>query len=98
MPPTPPTFDPAKPADNALAEAAELRDQFNALKDLIDSLQSQIDERPDRAEVNQSIQEMSSANVNNLDTDTTTLHDPPTFDDLDAIRNTLNGLMLALKR
>jgi hypothetical protein len=36
------SFDPTKPADNSLAEASELRDQFNALKSICDSLQAQL--------------------------------------------------------
>jgi len=35
-------FDPNLPIDDSLAEAAELRDQFNGLKALIDALQAQI--------------------------------------------------------
>jgi len=35
-------FDPAKPVDDSLAEAVELRNQFNALKTLIDAQQNQI--------------------------------------------------------
>jgi hypothetical protein len=35
-------YDPTKPVDDSLATAVELRDQFNALKALIDAQQSQI--------------------------------------------------------
>ena len=35
-------FDPSLPADNTKAKASEMRDQFNALKALIDTLQSSL--------------------------------------------------------
>ena len=36
------SFDPNIPADNTKAKASEMRDQFNALKALIDTLQSSL--------------------------------------------------------
>ncbi len=109
-------FDPTLPANGSQIVSAELRDQFNALNERIETLeqanselqniladfQNQINQRLTEDQLNNIMSAYvatnSSANVNSLDTDTTELHDPPTFDDLDAIRNTLNGLMLALKR
>jgi predicted methyltransferase len=37
------SYDPTKPVDDSLATAGELRDQFNALKSLIDAQQATID-------------------------------------------------------
>ena len=79
-------FNANLPQANSPISSAELRDQFNALKALID-------QRPTMAEVTSS----TAANVNNIEPVTTTFSNPPTQADLVTIAVKLNELLNQLQ-
>ena len=70
--------------------SAELRGQFNGLKDLID-------QAPDMTAVDAAIA-AGSAPLINVATYDVPMHDPPTFDDVEGMRQKLNELITALTR
>ena len=78
------TFDPTRPVDNSVAEAAELRDQFNALKALLDAQAAQI------ADLQQQINNRALMQaVGEFDP---AIHNPPTAADLEAFRDYIRDL------
>ena len=83
-------FDPALPQTNAPIVSAELRGQFTGLKDLVDQL-------PDLPTVNAAIAANSAARITVALYDVP-MHDPPTFDDIEGMRQKLNELIGALTR
>jgi hypothetical protein len=75
------SFDPNLPQTNSPVASAELRDQFNALKELID-------ERP-------TVEQMTLNSASNIDAMAplpTDFHNPPTFEDLVTITFKINRL------
>jgi hypothetical protein len=55
-------FDPTKPVEDSPLDAAEMRDQLNALKAIIDGLQSQFDgEQTQIINMNSSIADLQDA-------------------------------------
>ena len=98
-------FDPTKPADHAPIVSAELRDQFNALKALIDAqaaqitaLTQQLGSRPTMDDVNAAINENSAANSDSVYYMQLAPSDPPTQSDVQTIIDRLNELITALNR
>ncbi len=83
-------FDPAKPVEGTPVDAAEMRDQFNALKALIDA-------DPSMDDVNTAIAASSAKNVDFIQPMSSGVSDPPTQDEVLQIYNTLNYLIGALK-
>ena len=81
-------FDSTKPADHAPISSAELRAQLTGLKALIDAQQAQI------TTLQTALNGKASAiGWSELDPG---FHNPPTFDDLEAIRVYINNLVTAL--
>ena len=98
-------FDPTKPANNSQMKSAEMRDQFNALKALIDAqaaqiaaLQTALNAKTSMDDVNAAIAANSSANVNSVDTLDLNPSDPPTQNDVYQAIYRLNVLILGLHR
>ncbi len=102
-------FDPTKPVEQTEIDAAELRNQFNALKALYDAQAAQITALTARVQalesskasmddVNAAINANSSANVNSVDTLDLTPSDPPTQNDVYQAIYRLNVLILGLHR
>jgi hypothetical protein len=77
-------FNPTLPADHAPIVADELRNQFTALKALIDAQQAQIS-----ALQGQLSQAAKNPNVGEFDPG---FSDPPTIQDLQGIQNFLNQM------
>ena len=98
-------FDPTKPVENSPLDAAEMRNQFNALKALIDAqaaqiadLQTQLNQKVAMADVTTAIQQGASANSNNVITFTDTFSDPPTEAEMQALVDKLNELINQLRQ
>ena len=83
-------FDPTKPRDDTLGVASDLRDQFNALKALIDA-------KPSTDDMNAAISANSASNVDRIAPMSSGVSDPPTQEEVQQIYNTLNYLINALK-
>jgi 2'-5' RNA ligase len=82
-------FDSNLPVDHSPIVSAELRDQLNALKALIDAQQATI------ADLQQQIYNRAfMAHLTILDTD---FHNPPTLADLEVIRNYINDMASQLQ-
>ena len=83
-------FDPTKPANNSRLSSAEMRDQLNSLKALIDAQQLQINALQTaldgKAFFPQTMGEFDPG-----------FHDPPTIEDLNAIKDYLTQLVQQLK-
>jgi hypothetical protein len=77
-----PIFNPSLPVNNSLIASAELRDQFNSLKDLCDAL---------------SLEMINKVSVPSVATLSQTISSPPTQAQVTAIQNKLNELILALE-
>ena len=84
-------FDPALPAQNAPVVSAELRDQFNGLKDLIDAQETRI------AALEAALAG-TALNPTTVGPFSTSLNDPPTAAQVQAILNVHNQLLGALLR
>ena len=102
-------FDPTKPVDDSLAEAAEFRDQFNALKALNDAQQLQIAALTARVQalesgkasmddVNAAIVANSSANCDSVEQLDLQPSDPPTQNDVYSTIYRVNVLIGTLHR
>ena len=91
-------FDPTKPQENTPLDAAEMRAQFNALKALIDDLQTQLADRPTQAEVMQMILEQSAGAVTHVEPLNLNVSDPPTQSEVETVSGTLDALITELKR
>ena len=84
-------FDPTKPVEDSPLDAAEIRNQLNALKALIDA-------KPSMDDVNTAIVANSSANSNSVDTLDLNPSDPPTQNDVYQAIYRLNVLIGTLHR
>jgi hypothetical protein len=85
-------YDPTKPADDSLADAAELRTQFAGLKELIDAKVNTADLLP-------TINANSSGPIaGQVDYLNISPNDPPTMADLQAVIDKVNELITALRR
>lgn len=82
-------FDPTKPVNASPIVAAELRDQLNALKALIDNLQTQLNNVQALAEA-----KAPAPTVTPL---VLTVHNPPTQADVVALRDFVNTLLAELQ-
>ena len=98
-------FDPTKPVEGSEIDAAELRNQFNALKALNDAqaaqittLSQQLSSRPTMDDVMAAITANSSANSNSVDTLDLNPSDPPTQNDVYSTIYRLNVLIGTLHR
>lgn len=91
-------YDPTKPADGALADAAELRAQFAALKAMMDNLQTQINELPPTDTVTDLINANSAGPTGPLLPPNFTVNDPPTQADVQAIADFVTAQYIALSR
>jgi hypothetical protein len=104
-------FDPAKPASNSPLVSAEMREQFNALNDKIDSTlpgpqgppgppgevtNSQLSEAMNQAVYQATV--TSSNNTNGVAVLEIQIGNPPTQADVQAIMDKLNELISALRR
>ncbi len=71
MPPIPPVFDPAKPADHSPGSSQEMRDQFNSLNDRIVSLeQANVDLQGTLADLQTQINDrITEVQLNNIMSD-----------------------------
>ena len=81
-------FDPNKPADHAEVLSAELREQFNALNDRISALETAL-----AAAI-----AGTALNPTSVGTFTTSLSDPPSASQVQAILDVHNQLVSALTR
>ena len=91
-------YDPTKPANGSPIVSAELRNQFTALKALVDDLQSQIDALPTSPDILNAISDNSAANVNAVTPLNLTVSNPPTQAETQAIADKLNEVLAALWR
>jgi hypothetical protein len=85
------SFDPTKPLDDSLAEASELRGQFNALKALNDGLPAS----PAMLDV---LAAQTAGSIADLPLPDLQVSDPPTRDEVLAIVNYLTDLHALLQR
>ena len=91
-------YDPTKPQENTPLDAAEMRSQFNALKQLIDDLQTQLAERPTSIEVEQMILAQSAGAVTHVEPLNQNVGDPPTQAEVQTVSSQLDALLTELKR
>jgi prefoldin subunit 5 len=98
------TFDPTKPVEGTEIDAVELRNQFNALKTLIDAQQTQITALQSALgnfttmeDVNSAIAAGSANNVDALVLHGTGISNPPTANDVQMVMQLVNALLQALK-
>ena len=82
-------FDPTKPANNSPISSAELRNQLNALKGLIDGMQAQVSELQ--------TQIGGRALMPTMGEFIHSPHDPPTVDDIYALNGVVNDLLKQLE-
>ncbi len=85
------TFDPNLPANNSPIRSAELRDQFNSLKD-------QLDQCPTLTDVEDVINTQTAGSVVGVDALTLSISNPPTQAQVEALRDKINELLAALMR
>ena len=104
-------FDSNLPVDHSQIVAAELRDQFNALKALNDAqtaqittltaqvaaLQTTLNAKPSMDDVNAAITANSAANPSDITYTQMVPSDPPTKSDMQTVIEPLNSLITALK-
>ena len=84
-------FDPNLPAEDAPVQSPVLRDQFNALKALIDA-------RPTTDAMNAAILAQTSGPTDMVEYPSTDFSDPPTATEVRALANKLIEVMNALRR
>ena len=84
-------YDPSLPVDGSPIVAVELRNQFEGLREMIESL-------PNSSDVDQAIQGNSGGNCDNVDFLNLTAGNPPTQAQVQAIANKIDELLHALKR
>ena len=82
-------FDPTKPVEDSPLDAAEMRDQFNSLKTLIDTQQTQITALQTALAGKASMPQMGEFDPG--------FHDPPVTADLEAIGGCINELLQELQ-
>ena len=96
-------FDPAKPAANAPLSSAEMRDQLNALKALIDAQAAAINAQSAQlaslqAQLSNSIAGTSSNSNAVANLSLTINNNPPQQSDVQPIADKLDELITALRR
>ena len=84
-------FDPSLPQTNSPQSSAEMRAQFNGLKDLIDGV-------PTSPGIYDALMQMTAGNPDTVGPLTLTISNPPTQAQVQAILNKLNDLITALSR
>jgi hypothetical protein len=84
-------FDPTKPIENTPLDAAEMRDQLNALKDLIDAL-------PASAEMTARLNADTAGNCEFVSLPSLTISNPPTQAEVQNLANVISNLYVALTR
>ena len=84
-------FDPTLPADHSPVVAAELRNQFAGLKDLIDAV-------PASSDVDNAIAAQTPNNVDAVGVPGGSFSDPPTAAEVQALQDKLTELIVALHR
>ncbi len=84
-------FDPALPQTNSPITSAELRNQFNGLKE-------QIDDRPDFGQLDDIINTQTAGLPSSVGTLSLTVSNPPTQAEVQSIVTKINELLDALKR
>jgi len=89
------SYDPTIPANGSPMASAELRNQFNALKELIDAKPSH-DQM--LININQAVNDGSSANSNDVGPLNLTVSDPPTQAEIQGIADKMDELIVALRR
>jgi len=88
-------YDPTKPANNSPLSSAEMRNQFNALKELIDPL---VTHDQLLISINNAVNDGASANSNSVGSLNLTVSDPPTQAEMQGIADKLDELITALRR
>jgi len=92
-------YDPTKPADNTLADAGEIRNQFAGLKQLHDGLQLQVDNMLTPDDVDDHINANAAGPIPaGLGLLGMTVSNPPTQAQVQAIANKIDDLIDALRR
>ena len=91
-------YDPNFPPSHAPLNSVDFRNQFNALKALMDGLQAQLDALPTSPDMLNVITDNSAANVNGVLPLNLTVSDPPTAAETQAIADKLNAVLTALWR
>jgi hypothetical protein len=84
-------FDPTLPLNNSPIVSAELRDQFDGLKDLIDAL-------PTSGAMTDAIASQTAGKPDFIELLTQPISNPPTQAQVQAIQTRLNDLIDALNR
>ncbi len=84
-------FDPTKPMANTPLDAAEMRDQLNALKDLIDALSAS-------AEMTARLNADTAGNCEFVSLPSLTFSNPPTQAEVQNLANVISNLYVALTR
>ena len=84
-------YDPTKPQENMPLDAAEMREQFQALKALIDEL-------PMTLEFQNRVFELSSGPAIDVSPLELTVSNPPTQAEVQAIADKIDQLLFQLKR
>jgi len=82
-------YDPNLPANHAPVVSQELRNQFAGLKALIDAQQAQTNALQNTVGIRAFMPQMGEFDPG--------FHDPPTIDDLEAIRGFINQLVQELQ-
>jgi len=90
-------YDPTKPVDDSLAEASELRNQFNGLDDKIEAQGAQLGGKTNFDDVNDLISQHSANNVDDVAFLDITLSDPPTRAEAQALLDAYNNLVQKLQ-
>jgi len=84
-------YDATLPVNNSLISSAELRNQFNGLKGLVDA-------RATAADIELAIQNETPATVDSVSLLVLTVSNPPTQAQVQAVLGKLNELINGLKR
>ena len=84
-------FDPNQPTENTLTDAAQMRDQFNSLKELIDAV-------PTSDAMWAELDAQAAGACKNVPELNLTVSDPPTQAEVQAIADRLDLLLFNLKR
>ena len=84
-------FNANVPADHSPLSSAEMRDQFNGLKDQLDAL-------PTSGAMTSALLPQTAGNVNGVEPLNLTISDPPTQAQVQAIMYKLNELLYNLNR
>ncbi len=88
-------YDPTLPANNSPIVSAELRNQLNGLKELIDGCVTNMQML---ITINQLLNDNASANSNSVNLMNLTVSEPPTQGEVQSIADKLDELIQALRR